>query len=76
MNDYINICPSCGKGMTSAAEEKICGITVKYKIKCHVCGYTVKKRSKRAAIKAWNAEVMSLFNNPCKTDMGGGVHVI
>ena len=52
----IRICPHCGSSMVAIMEEKICGITLKCRIKCFSCKFTVEKPTKRAAYKVWKKE--------------------
>lgn len=52
----IKICPHCGSNMIAAMEEKFCGITVRYRIKCYSCKFTVEKATKRGACKLWKKE--------------------
>lgn len=49
----IKTCPCCGSNMIAAMEQKICGITVRYRIKCYSCKFAVEKATKRGAYKTW-----------------------
>jgi hypothetical protein len=55
LTDSINPCPHCLNDMTVIREEFVFGIIqIECKLKCCVCGFTLKERTTKKAIKKWN----------------------
>lgn len=54
LTDDISRCPSCFNDMTAISEEFVCGIQTKCILRCCVCGFTLKERTTKKAIKKWN----------------------
>ncbi len=52
----IETCSRCGSNMITEMEEKLCGITIRCRIKCHSCKHVIEKPTKRAAYKTWEKE--------------------
>ena len=58
MTDKLKPCPECQNDMTSIREEFAFGIIqIECKLKCCVCGFTLKERTTKKAVKKWNRRV-------------------